>query len=101
VCRTDRPFWCVEGVKKCLAVAQLGLPAVGFEGIEGWHAKGSRDLLPDFERVPLRGRVVELLPDGDWRTNPHVRRGVERFAEALATRGARPRLVVLPAEAAA
>ena len=32
------PLWLVEGEKKALAVAQLGLPAVGFCGIEGWHA---------------------------------------------------------------
>jgi len=29
------PLWLVEGEKKALAVAQLGLPAVGFCGIEG------------------------------------------------------------------
>jgi hypothetical protein len=95
------PVWFVEGEKKALAVAQLGLASVGFCGIEGWHVEGTRILLPDSDVIPLQGRVVELVPDGDWRDNPHVRRGAERFAQALHARGARPRLVVLPRELAA
>jgi hypothetical protein len=92
----DGPVWLVEGVKKSLAVAQLGLAAVGFEGIEGWHVRGSRELLTDFTVIPLRDRTIELLPDGDWQHNLNVERGVMRFATALRLRGARPRLVVLP-----
>jgi Domain of unknown function (DUF3854) len=90
------PVWLVEGSKKGLAVAQLGLPAVAIEGIENWHVHDSRALLPDFAAIPLRDRDVELLPDGDWQTNPHVERGVQRLAAALLAAGARPRLVVLP-----
>lgn len=93
-----RPLWLVEGQKKALAVAQLGLPAVGFCEIEGWHRSGSRDLIPDFDAVQLTGRTVELLPDGDVQSNPLVRQAVERFALALRRRGARPRLVLLPRE---
>ena len=48
------PLWVIEGEKKALAVAQLGLPVIGFAGIEGWHQKGSRSLLPDFDIVPLQ-----------------------------------------------
>lgn len=95
------PLWLVEGEKKSLAVAQLGLPAVGFCGIDAWHAAGARTLLPDFDLIPLAGRTVELVPDGDWRTNPAVERGALRLAEALEARGARVRLVVLPLEVAA
>jgi len=94
----NAPLWVIEGEKKSLAVAQLRLPAIGFCGIEGWHAAGFRELIPDFGFVQLRGRVVELVPDGDWRSNPNVWSGAERFSEALEARGARPRLVVLPEE---
>ncbi len=96
VLKGDEPVWLVEGVKKALSVAQLSLPAVGFEGIEGWHVRGSRELLPDFDVIPVSGRVIELLPDGDWQTNICVERGVRRLATALRLRGARPRIVVLP-----
>ncbi len=92
------PLWVIEGEKKALAVAQLGFPAVGFEGIEGWHAAGARELLPDFAFIPLKDRVVELVPDGDVATNPHVERGAARLARALEHVEARVRLVRLPAE---
>jgi len=96
----DAPLWLVEGEKKALAVAQLGLPAVGFCGVEGWHRGGELRLLPDFDAIRLRGRVIEVLPDGDVETNPNVRRAVHALGEALAVRGARPRLVHLPRELA-
>jgi hypothetical protein len=83
-----------------LAVAQLGLwsDSVAFQG---WHLKGSRDLITDFDLIPLRRRVVELVPDADVQTKPAVHRGAESLAVALAARGALPRLVRLPMECAA
>src|SRR5215467_8825241 len=90
------PLWLVEGEKKSLSVAQLGLVTVGFCGIEGWHSKGTDQLIEDFKYIQLKDRIIELLPDGDWRTNPAVRKGAERFAAVLSDRSARPRLVILP-----
>ena len=94
----QEPLWCVEGEKKALAVAQLGLPAIGFSGIHGWHSQRHRDLLPDFDFIQLQDRIVELVPDGDWKTNPHVERGANGLAFALRARGARVRLVDLSSE---
>jgi len=93
------PLLLVEGPKKAIAAAQLGLAAVGFAGIHGWHVRGSRELLADFDIVPLAGRVVELVPDGGAATNPDVARGAAAFGEALLARGASARLVVLPVAA--
>jgi hypothetical protein len=92
-------LYLVEGGKKSLAAAALGLAAVGFAGIHGWHVRGSRELLADFDAVPLEGRTVELVPDGDAATNPDVARGAAAFGHALAQRGAHVRLVVLPVAA--
>jgi len=92
------PVWLIEGEKKALAVAQLGLPSVGFCGIHGWHSGGSRRLLTDFDHICLTDRLVELVPDGDWQTNEYVARGAEQLADALAVRGARVRIVRLPLE---
>jgi hypothetical protein len=80
---TTSPLYLVEGEKKALAVAQCGLPAVGFSGIEGWHLRGPRELLPDFDAIPLAGRVVELAADGDWQTNPNVARHPAPWAAIL------------------
>jgi len=90
------PLWVLEGQKKALALAQLGFAAVGISGVEGWHTRGSRELLPEFAAVPLRDRVIEVVPDGDFETNPDVNMAVRRFADALRLREARPRRVVVP-----
>lgn len=94
----DTPLWIVEGEKKALAVAQLGLPAVGICGVEGWHVAGRLRLLADFDAIRLQGRCVELLPDGDYDTNRHVRRAVNDLAQQLVIRGARPGVRHLPRE---
>jgi hypothetical protein len=101
VCSSDTPLYLVEGEKKSLAVAQIALAAIGFCGIEGWHVAGSSELLDDFAHIPLKGRIVRLVPDGDVQTNPNVRRGAMRFAQALSRRGASVELVTLPVEEAA
>jgi putative DNA primase/helicase len=90
------PLWVVEGQKKALALAQVGLAAVGIAGVEGWHVGGSRELLPEFAAVPLRDRVIEVVPDGDYESNPDVNLAIRRLADALRARGARPRRVVVP-----
>ncbi len=92
------PLWVVEGEKKACAVAQLGLPALGIAGVEGWHQAGKDQLLADFDRVRLAGRTVEILPDGDYLTNPNVERSVRRFATMLRARGAKPGVRLLPRE---
>jgi hypothetical protein len=93
---STEPLWLVEGEKKSLAVAQLGFPAIGICGIEGWHVRSAAALHPDFDAVRLLGRVVKLVPDGDWQANDHVATAVDRLADALTERGAIPHLVVLP-----
>jgi hypothetical protein len=92
----DSPLWVIEGEKKSLAVAQRGLAAVGIAGINCWNARGTRRLHPDFETIPLLGRLVEIVPDSDWQYHPLVRAAVGTLATALASRGARARVVVLP-----
>jgi hypothetical protein len=95
---SDAPLFLCEGEKKSLSVAQIGLPAVGLESAWGWHVKGTAALLPDFDVITLRGRVVELLPDSDVHTNPLIAKAMRRLADALRSAGARPRLVRLPPE---
>jgi hypothetical protein len=98
VLHSTEDLWCVEGEKKSLAIAQLGLPSVGLCGVEGWHVGGDEHLLRDFDMIPLEGRRIEILPDGDYRTNLNVERAVRRFAAALRARGARPAVRLLPRE---
>lgn len=87
VLHSSDELYVVEGEKKSLAVAQLGLPAIGICGIDGWHTAGSPDLHPDVDDVGLRQRVINVVPDADMRTNPDVYRAVERLVQALRRRG--------------
>jgi hypothetical protein len=98
VLHSDEPLWITEGEKKACCVAQLGYPVVGIVGVQGWHTKGSCLLIPDFDTIPLRGRVVELLPDSDYQTNPDVERAIRSLGYALAARGAQPGVRLLPRE---
>jgi hypothetical protein len=98
VLHSAEPVYIVEGEKKALSVAQQGLPSVGLCGIEGWHLAGARELHPDLDDVGLRGRIVNLIPDADVRSNPAVHRAVHRLVDALRARGAaEARLVRIPA----
>jgi len=98
VLESDEPLWICEGEKKALAVAQLGFPVVGICGVTGWHGKGHSDLLPDFDAIPLVDRVVELLPDTDYQTNPDVALAINGLGIALGARGAKPFVRLLPLE---
>jgi hypothetical protein len=99
VLRSADPLYIVEGEKKALSVAQLGLPAVGLCGIEGWHVAGARELHPDLDDVGLCGRTIYLVPDADVRTNGAVHRAVHRLVDALGARGvAEAKLVLVPPE---
>jgi uncharacterized protein DUF3854 len=100
--RTSRePLHLVEGEKKALAMAQLGFPAIGFCGVEGWHLKGNDALLDDFDTVALQDRMVLVYPDSDVASNKMVRHAVMRLGVALDRRGAQPELVQLPPAGAA
>jgi hypothetical protein len=96
VLHSTETLWICEGEKKALALAQTGEPTVGICGIEGWHIGGSRDLHPDLDDVGLTGRLVKVIPDGDYRTNPAVHAAVQGLGRALAARGATPRVVYVP-----
>lgn len=94
---TDKtiPVVFVEGEKKCLALWRIardnsidGVPLVipiGLRGCYGWKGKtGNRDLpnpgheqekgpINDFDFFEWEGRIVTLLPDSNYETNPKVK----------------------------
>jgi len=90
------PLSFVEGEKKSLKGYQEGIYTIGIGGIWNWKEKGSDELLPDFDNIPLKGRVINLIPDGDYRTNKNVQKAVLSLAQKLKERGATPYLISLP-----
>lgn len=91
------PLLIVEGTKQYLAVVSAALGkkifAVGISGIRNWQWKpggeGSPSVpLPDWSWIPLRGRKVYVIPDGDYATNDAVRAGADDLMDLVRALGA-------------
>ena len=84
-----------EGLKKALALGELGLPAIALRGVTQWHVKGSRELWPELAAV-VSGQVVYIAFDQDEKVT--TRRDVSRQAlalgRAIAAAGGIPRFLV-------
>src|SRR5215207_9128792 len=85
----------VEGERKGDALASLGVPTAVVFGVWNWSYKEGKDtpyetqlLLPDFESIPLHGRLVAIVFDADIHTNHSIQLAVSRFAHRLKERGA-------------
>jgi len=90
------PLSLVEGEKKSLKGYQEGIVAVGMGGVWNYKEKGSDELAPDFNNIPLNGRIVNLIPDGDYHKNKDVQKAVLLLAQKLKEKNAIPYLVSLP-----
>jgi hypothetical protein len=80
-----------EGEKKALALAQLGLAAVGLGGVWCGCKKGAGELIDDLAAVPWKGRAVYVASDFDPKaeTRRHVDSARRRLARALRKAGAK------------
>jgi hypothetical protein len=100
------PLLVTEGAKKALKADQDGFACVGLSGVEGWSQKrargaddkpkGQRELLPDLAAVAWAAREVSIVYDSDISSKPDVARAERHLAAALASVGARVKLVRLP-----
>lgn len=106
---TDAPVVVIEGTKQYLAgvTAMRGkrLFPVGINGIWGWQWKPGKEQhgdaavsapLPDWGYIPLKGRKVYVVPDGDADAKEGVRAGVDALAEWLGSQGAEVHRVTVP-----
>ena len=97
------PLSLTEGEKKCLKAIQEGIPCLGLGGLWNWSdGTKEKNLIPDFERLNLKGRMIYLVPDSDW-LNPdrygereNLREAVYELAYRLIDRGAKVFVVELP-----
>jgi Domain of unknown function (DUF3854) len=90
--RDDKqPISLTEGEKKALALAQLGLAAVGIGGIWCGCTKGSTELIDDLAAIPWTDRVVYIVFDYDPKetTRQEADAARKRLAAALRAVGAR------------
>ena len=85
---SSTPVILVEGPAKADTVAEhaAGALVLGITGVDGWSG-GNSTILPLLARFVVGRRVYNLV-DGDTEKNPNVRRGYERWREALRRAGA-------------
>src|SRR5262249_47571866 len=92
-------LWITEGQKKADALATHGACAVALLGVwnfKGQNPFGGTTFLADFYYIALKDRDVRLIFDKDSRTNPSVRKALERLTEHLQRKGAHVSVVYLP-----
>ncbi len=96
------PLLITEGEKKALKAAQEKLPCIALAGLWGWKIKGKDELIPDFDLIEWRGRMIHIVPDNDW-LEPNkegrpknLRQAVNRLAYKLIDRGAKVSWIELP-----
>jgi hypothetical protein len=89
------PLFVTEGVKKGDALTSAGRCAVALGGV--WCFR--KECIPDWDLIALMGRVVVIVFDSDAETNPHVARARDELAAFLTARGARVRILRVPAAA--
>jgi hypothetical protein len=83
-----------EGEKKVDAGVSHGLLMVGMSGV--WNGQKDKELIPDWDLLPLAGEDHSILFDSDIETNEHVQAAAERQARLLRARGANMFITLLP-----
>ena len=83
-----------EGEKKVDAGVSRGLLMVGMSGV--WNGQKDKELIPDWDLLPLAGEDYSILFDSDIETNEHVQAAAERQARLLRARGANVFITLLP-----
>lgn len=100
------PLLITEGARKADAAVSVGLCCIALLGV--WNFRGENEdggltALADWELIALKskagGREVYIIFDSDVMTKPAVAGALRRLKAFLQLRGARVRVVYLPADA--
>ena len=83
-----------EGEKKVDAGVSRGILMVGLSGV--WNGQKDKELIPDWDLLPLAGEDYSILFDSDIETNEHVQGAAERQARLLRARGVNVFITLLP-----
>jgi hypothetical protein len=80
----------VEGIKKALALEQLGYTVISLSGVWNWKVKGQEKLQPDLEGIVWTGLTVFICFDYDPKntTQRNVKTAARRLARLLLKAGA-------------
>ena len=72
----------VEGTTRVDALASIGVPSVGIQGVNSWRSTKS-GVLPELRDLPLRGKRIAVFPDGDVDTTVGVNGAIHALGEWL------------------
>lgn len=75
------PLWFTEGERKVDALVSQGLAAIGVFGVWSWKRGGLP--LPDFDRIPMIGRDINILFDSDTEENTNIRQALTCLARYI------------------
>ncbi|MFO0804408.1 MAG: DUF3854 domain-containing protein [Gemmataceae bacterium] len=100
--KPDKPIFVVESEFAAMVADQHGAAAVALGGVSMWsrpRAEGESDervLHPDLEQVVWKDRVVFIAFDSDTLYKSQPKHEEWAFAQALAGKGARVRIIRIP-----
>lgn len=75
------PLWFTEGERKADSLISQGLAAIALFGVWSWKRSGLP--LPDFDRIPMIGRDVNIVFDSDTEDNANIRQALMCLAHYL------------------
>ena len=90
----SKPLLITEGAKKADSAASRGLCAINLNGVWGFKTKDAP--LPDWNEIPLRGRVVFIAYDSDINEKWGVETATRRLHALLVSLGAVVKVIYLP-----
>lgn len=83
-----------EGERKTDAGVSRGLLMVGLSGV--WNGQKNKELIPDWDYLPIEGEQYCITFDSDITENSHVQQAADRQARLLRERGAEVYITLLP-----
>jgi hypothetical protein len=91
----SKPLHITEGAKKADAAASRGLATINLNGVWGFAQKGGLPL-EEWNDIPLRGRVLCIDYDSDFKQKRGVESAMHRLHGFLQRQGAIVKVVELP-----
>jgi hypothetical protein len=95
----SRPLLITEGIRKADAAVSKGLCCLGLSGVWNWRGRvdgQAAAALPEWDVIPLKGRLAYVCFDNDVMQKPQVRLALRRLVEFLKLKGADARIIYLP-----
>lgn len=104
----DVPIIITEGIRKSDALLSAAILedipclVIALNGCWGWKARLERKAsiaLPDFQDIPLTGRMIYIVSDSDFRSNDEVRKGWTEAVMYFGSKAGKPtlsQLVIVP-----